>query len=91
MAFRPWGLLEWMIVRCPNVNWSLFGCLGTEERSLAAWMDWSLVWAPVATFAGDDEAAWSTNPLEAEALVWRLRGIEKSSTNARAIEPSVKR
>ena len=34
--YRPWGLLHWVLERCPDVEWSLFGCLGTEERSLAA-------------------------------------------------------
>jgi len=35
--FRPWGPLDWLMGRVPEVTWSLFGCLGTEERSLAAW------------------------------------------------------
>ena len=37
MAFRPWGLVGWVISRCPNVDWGFFGCVGTEMRSLEAW------------------------------------------------------
>jgi hypothetical protein len=36
-AYRPWGLLEWVLRRRPETTWSLLGCLSFEERSLAAW------------------------------------------------------
>lgn len=35
--YRPWGPIEWVLPRCPVAHWSLFGCLGTEERSLGVW------------------------------------------------------
>ncbi len=37
-SYRPWGRLQWLLTRCAATGkWSLLGCLGTEERSLAAW------------------------------------------------------
>jgi hypothetical protein len=35
--YRPWGLLHWVINRCPNVRWSILATLSTEDRCLAAW------------------------------------------------------
>ena len=35
--YRPWGILDWIMERGPSVPWGLLGCVGTEERSLAAW------------------------------------------------------
>lgn len=35
LHYRPWGLLDWVLDRSPSLTWDLFGCLGTEERSLA--------------------------------------------------------
>lgn len=36
-VFRPWGLLPWLFEKLPDSDWSFFGCLSTEDRSLAAW------------------------------------------------------
>ena len=41
--YKPWGLIGWVLDRCPNVQWDLFGCLGTEERSLGTWRHLSAV------------------------------------------------
>ncbi|NOS99821.1 MAG: hypothetical protein HOP29_04260 [Phycisphaerales bacterium] len=36
--YRPWGLLDWVLPRCPVAGrWTLLGCLSTGERSLAVW------------------------------------------------------
>jgi len=35
LHYRPWGLFDWVLDRGPSLTWDLFGCLGTEERSLA--------------------------------------------------------
>src|SRR6266568_471685 len=35
-TYRPWGLLKWVLEKTPKVKWSVFGCVGPEERSLAA-------------------------------------------------------
>ena len=35
--YRPWGLLPWVVRHSSASAWSFLGCLGTEERSLAAW------------------------------------------------------
>src|SRR5579871_976659 len=35
--YRPWGLLNWVLDKGPGTKWNFFGCIGTEERSLAAW------------------------------------------------------
>lgn len=35
LRYRPWGLLDWIVDRGPDLKWDIFGCLGTEERSLA--------------------------------------------------------
>lgn len=34
---RPWGPASWVLEKLPGRKWSLFGCLGPEERSLAIW------------------------------------------------------
>ncbi len=36
-AYRPWGLLDWVLGRCNVPQWALYGCLSPEERCLAAW------------------------------------------------------
>jgi hypothetical protein len=36
-ASRPWGPVDWVLERLPKRSWSLLGCHGTEERSLAIW------------------------------------------------------
>lgn len=36
VAYRPWGLLPWLLQRGPQRRWSLLACLGTEERSITA-------------------------------------------------------
>lgn len=36
-AYRPWGLLNWVLRRCPVTQWALYGCLSPEERCLEAW------------------------------------------------------
>jgi hypothetical protein len=36
-VYRPWGMLHWVLAHCPKLQWSLLGCLSTEERCLAAW------------------------------------------------------
>lgn len=36
---RPWGQLNWVLERSPDRNWAFFGCLGTEERPLTAWLE----------------------------------------------------
>lgn len=33
---RPWGLLSWVIERISKRNWSMLGCLATEERCIPA-------------------------------------------------------
>jgi hypothetical protein len=33
-VYRPWGLLKWVLDKGPKVNWTVFGCLGPEKRSL---------------------------------------------------------
>lgn len=38
MKYRPWGLLDWALSISPPRQWFFIGALGTEERSLAAWM-----------------------------------------------------
>lgn len=35
--YRPWGTLDWIVNKGPDTLWDMIGCLGTEERSLAAW------------------------------------------------------
>jgi hypothetical protein len=35
--FRPWGQLHWVLSKLPSRRWSILGCLGTEERSIALW------------------------------------------------------
>jgi hypothetical protein len=35
--YRPWGLLEWTLGIAGPLEWGFVGCIGTEERSLAAW------------------------------------------------------
>lgn len=35
--YRPWGLLPWIMSKCPDVDWGLLGTLSTEERCLATW------------------------------------------------------
>ncbi len=35
--YRPWGILQWVLNHSPSLNFSLMGCLGTEERSLSVW------------------------------------------------------
>ena len=37
MTYRPWGLLPWVLTHLPSCSWSVLGCLGTEERCIAAW------------------------------------------------------
>lgn len=32
---RPWGEIDWLLGKLGNLNWSLLGCAGTEERSLS--------------------------------------------------------
>jgi len=34
--FRPWGQLDWVFNKIQNKDWSLLGCLSTEERCLAS-------------------------------------------------------
>lgn len=36
-AHRPWGAVHWVIEKLPKRTWSVIGCLGPEERSLAVW------------------------------------------------------
>lgn len=38
MPYRPWEMLTWVLGRCPDVQWSLLGALGVEERSISAWV-----------------------------------------------------
>lgn len=35
-VYRPSGHIDWILDRCPSIEWSFLGCFGTEERSLAA-------------------------------------------------------
>jgi len=37
MVYRPWGILDWILSRGPDITWDLIGCFGTEERSLSVW------------------------------------------------------
>lgn len=34
-TFRPWGHIDWLLQRLGNRQWSLLGCCGSEERSIA--------------------------------------------------------
>jgi len=34
-AYRPWGILDWVLERSPPIDWNLISCFGTESRSLA--------------------------------------------------------
>src|SRR5438034_543352 len=36
---RPWGLLHWVLERIPAFQWTLLGCLGTEQRSTVVWKE----------------------------------------------------
>ena len=33
--FRPWGNLDWILPKMPNVKWDLIGCISTDDRSVA--------------------------------------------------------
>lgn len=35
--YRPWGKLEWLFKRGPDISWHLIGALNTEHRSLSVW------------------------------------------------------
>jgi hypothetical protein len=35
--FRPWGAMRWLLPQFSVARWSFIGCMGTEERTLAAW------------------------------------------------------
>ncbi len=35
-CFRPWGNLNWVLNKCPKVNWSLLGSISTEDRWISA-------------------------------------------------------
>ncbi len=37
--FRPWGLLNWTFGLSNSRKWRFVGCLGTEERSIAAYLE----------------------------------------------------
>jgi hypothetical protein len=37
LSQKPWGPLDWVVRKLPGRRWSLLGCLGPEERSLAVW------------------------------------------------------
>src|SRR5438309_8120809 len=30
--FRPWGQLDWLLSKLPNVKWDLLACLSYEDR-----------------------------------------------------------
>jgi hypothetical protein len=38
-TYRPWGSLEWSLGLTEDRQWNFFGCLGPEERSVAAVID----------------------------------------------------
>lgn len=38
MKYRPWGSVKPMLALGSKKEWHFVGCLGTEERSLCAWM-----------------------------------------------------
>lgn len=38
MRYRPWGPLEWVLSLSQKQEWCFAGTLGTEERSLSAWL-----------------------------------------------------
>lgn len=40
-SYRPSGLIDWLLSKLPNHQWGFWGCIGTEERSLAAWQSLS--------------------------------------------------
>jgi hypothetical protein len=37
--YRPWGLVRWALSLAPARQWALLGALGTEQRSLAAFVE----------------------------------------------------
>lgn len=36
LNFKPWGKLEWLLSKINNYQYSFYGCLSTEDRSLEA-------------------------------------------------------
>lgn len=36
LAARPWGRIEWVLDRLTRDDWSILGCISTEERSVEA-------------------------------------------------------
>ncbi|CAN5883226.1 hypothetical protein BH18ACI4_BH18ACI4_00800 [soil metagenome] len=36
-SYRPWGLLSWVLDKCPQLDWYLLASLSPEERCLAVW------------------------------------------------------
>jgi len=39
--YRPSGPLNWFLDHTAVVNWSFLGCLGTEDRSISAWSEFT--------------------------------------------------
>ena len=39
MKYRPWGSVDWALSLSSSKEWHFVGALGTEERSLCAWME----------------------------------------------------
>jgi len=37
--FRPWGELNWLLPKLPNVKWDLIGCISTEDRFIATLLE----------------------------------------------------
>lgn len=38
VVFRPWGTIDWSLALTGTRSWCFVGAIGTEERSLAAWL-----------------------------------------------------
>lgn len=38
--FRPWGSLDWILNKCPDIKWDILGAIATEDRWIASW--WKL-------------------------------------------------
>jgi len=37
-TFRPWGMLPWILGKCPGLKWSLLASLSPEDRCLSTWL-----------------------------------------------------
>jgi len=97
MTYRPWGLLPWVLGHLPTTHWSFLGCLGTEERCIAAWQYLSqinsiarsnlcLVKDPVSRSQADTEARIAQRKNEFQQAGGNLSDIHEHALFARSGE-----